>query len=173
MRTRSGNWPDRLPLRPVRPISIRFARRLPRAYGQEVHAATDLRRRLVVLDAELRTRPSEFRRIATHELFHFAWIRLGNPGRREFEEILAAQWFAGRRGELGWSAEWRKSRLHGDDVAGRSRRWREYVCEAFCDTAAWLYAAVPRHPEFTLSSAARKDRKRWFDGRVLNGPFPI
>ena len=26
------------------------------------------------------------------------------------------------------------------DIAGRTRHWREYCCESFCDTAAWLYS---------------------------------
>ena len=68
----------------------------------------------------------------------------------------------GRRGELGWSAEWRKDALGADDVAGRTRRWREYCCESFCDTAAWLYSGVERHEEFTLGERWRRGRRAWF-----------
>lgn len=173
MPTRSGKWPALLPLRPGKPIEILFSNDLPRANGQEVHAATDLRKRLVLLDAELRVRPAELRRIATHELFHFAWVRLGNRRRGEFERMVAAEWSERRRGELGWSAEWRKNRLRAEDVTERSRRWREYLCESFCDTAAWLYGNAGRHDEFTLSSAPREQRRRWFERTVANGPFPI
>jgi len=66
------------------------------------------------------------------------------------------------RGELGWSAEWRKSKLTPLDRRERTRKWREYCCESFCDTAAWLYAGVRTHAEFTLAAAGRAERREWF-----------
>jgi hypothetical protein len=46
------------------------------------------------------------------------------------------------------------------------------VCEAFCDTAAWLWCGVSRHPEFTLAARRRPARRQWFriylDGRQLS-----
>ena len=101
-------------------------------------------------------RPREFPRIFVHELFHFVWLRAGNPRRWSFERVVRGEFRSGARGELGWSAEWRKAALRAGDVRRRSRRWREYCCESFCDTAAWLYSGVIRHPEFTLAAPSRK-----------------
>ena len=130
--------------------------------GTSVHAASFLRRRSIVLDAELLEHPGELARIFVHELFHLAWLRLGNPRRRSYEDLIAAEVRRHARGELGWSAERRKLSLAPADAGSRSRRWRDYVCESFCDTAAWLYAGVGRHPEFTLATSLRKRRRRWF-----------
>jgi len=114
----------------------------------------------MVLDAELLRRPRELRRIFVHELHHFTWVRLGNPQRRAYEELLAAE--SGARGELGWSAETAKLKLTPADRKARTRRWREYVCESFCDTAAWFYSASDKHPEWTLAARYRARRERWF-----------
>src|ERR1700724_767682 len=73
--------------------------------GREVHAGSFLRQRRVVLDAALKTQPRALARILTHELFHFAWLRLGNPKRRRFEDMLHGEMRKRVRGELGWSAE--------------------------------------------------------------------
>lgn len=129
----------------------------------------------MVLDAELKTDPGELSRIAVHELFHFVWIRLGNPARRSWEELVLHQWRQGARGELGWSAEQRLRALRPEDAERRSRRWREYVCESFCDTAAWTFGILRRHPEFTLEAAFRFERRRWFAEfrRHRRGVFPI
>ena len=104
----------------------------------------------------------EFPRIFVHELFHFIWVRLGNPARRSWERLVKAEWREGARGELGWSAEWRKRALAPRDARSRSRRWREYCCESFCDTAAWLYSGARRHDEFTLATGRRARRRAWF-----------
>jgi hypothetical protein len=132
------------------------------ARGQAVAGAAHLRRREITLDSSLLRRPGECRRILTHEVFHFAWIRLGNPTRRSFEDLLNREFARGARGELGWSAEHRKDALSVDDRRLRTRRWREYVCESFCDTAAWLFGILRRHPEFTLAPRNRDSRRRWF-----------
>ncbi len=66
------------------------------------------------------------------------------------------------RGELGWSAEWRKKALGIEDPARRTRRWREYCCESFCDTAAWLFAEAGEHEELTLGKSHREARREWF-----------
>jgi len=130
--------------------------------GQEVHAASFLRERRMVLDRELKTDDGELSRIALHELFHFVWIRLGNPARRSWEELVRRQVRQGARGELGWSAEQRLRALRPEDVERRSRRWREYVCESFCDSAAWVFGVLRNHSEFTLEPAFRAERRRWF-----------
>lgn len=134
------------------------------AYGEPVYAATFVRKRQVVLDSELAREPRELARILTHELFHFAWVRLSNGARRSFESLLELEWKQRARGELGWSAELRKRGLSPNlrPATHNQRRWRDYACESFCDTAAWLYSGVRRHPEFTLAKRHRKKRAAWF-----------
>lgn len=144
-----------------RPIRIEF-RRDPTDSRGAVHGGAFLRGRRIVFDAKLTRHPPELARIFVHELFHFAWVRLGNQVRRSWEDVLAAELRGGADGELGWSAEWRKNALRPRDAASRTRRWREYCCESFCDTAAWLFARLPRHPEFTLDRPNRARRRRWF-----------
>ena len=143
------------------PIRIQTVRGLRDRYGA-VHAGGFLRERRIAFNC---TRP-EFPRIFVHELFHFVWLRAGNPVRRSFEDVLLRERSEGARGELGWSAEWRKQELTASDAALRSRRWREYCCESFCDTAAWRYSGVKRHPEFTLATRFRNLRKLWFDESI-------
>jgi hypothetical protein len=116
---------------------------------------------------------AEFRRVFVHEVFHFVWLRKGNAGRRSYEDLVGAECRAGAPGELGWSAEWRKRALQPRDIQTRSRRWREYCCESFCDSAAWLYAGVGRHAEFTLAARPRKRRQAWFAEAVESGPLSI
>jgi len=116
----------------------------------------------MVVEEALMADADDFARIFVHELFHFVWLRLGNPKRRSYERLLASEVQHKVRGELGWSAEWRKNKLEPRDWRERTRRWREYCCESFCDTAAWRYAGVRRHEEFTLATAARMARRGWF-----------
>jgi hypothetical protein len=126
----------------------------------------------VLLDRNLLRDPAEHRRIRLHEYFHFVWVRLGNPRRRAWEAFLADEWKSRARGEAGWSAEWRKRRIDASDVAIRSRLWREYCCESFCDTAAWLFGGGDS--EVTLSLARRRSRQAWFHAGFLpEPPFPI
>jgi hypothetical protein len=153
----------RLPPLTGESIRIQTASRLRDRHG-EAHAGAFLRERRIVFDRTL----SDFPRIFVHELFHFVWRRKGNPARRSFEDLLKAECLAGVPGELGWSAEWRKLALQTRDVQRRTRRWREYCCESFCDSAAWLYSGVPRHAEFTLAAPARRGRRAWF-ARAVNG----
>jgi hypothetical protein len=155
------------------PIGIEFAPELRAlrgklvsggaARGREVHAGSFLRRRRIVLDAELARKPRELARILVHELFHFVWLRLGNGRRRRFEELIDAEFRSRARGELGWSAEHLKLALGPADRRERTRRWRSYVCESFCDTGAWLFSGVRRHGEFTLGAPARRRRREVFE----------
>ena len=145
-----------------RPIEIRFVRGLRDRRGP-AHGGAFVRERRIHLDAALRRRRGELARIFVHEIFHFAWVRLGNARRRAWEALLAAEFASGAAGELGWSAEGRKQALRARDRAGRTRRWREYCCESFCDTAACLFAGVAQHPEFTLASRYRARRRAWFE----------
>jgi hypothetical protein len=125
-----------------------------------------------VLDTELERQPKELARILVHELFHFAWARLGNAARRSYEALILEELSRHARGELGWSSESRKRLLLRSDApyAG-STRWREYVCESFCDTAAWMYSGLREHPEFTLARRHRQYRAFWFrtqfGGRII------
>jgi hypothetical protein len=164
------------------PLRVRFLPRLTawrgrlleaEERGQPVHASSFPRRRLIVLDEDLRTRPRELERILTHELLHFAWPRLGNTLRKSWEDVLAREMCGRARGELGWSAEWRKAKLSAEDWRCRTRRWREYACESFSDTAAWLWAEGRVHDEFTLAARFRAARKRWFLANLGGRAIPI
>ncbi len=130
----------------------------------EVHAASFIRQRRMVLDRALLAHPPELARILIHELFHFAWVRLSNADRLNWESVLAREFERRARGELGWSSELRKSELAADAARVRSRAWRDYACESFCDTAAFLLAGLYRHPEFNLKPAFRRGREAWFAG---------
>jgi len=129
-----------------------------------------LRARRILLDCSA----TEFRRIFVHEVFHFVWPRLGNPARWSYEDLLRGEWSSGARGELGWSAEWRKRSLsRANGVPPRNRPWREYCCESFCDTAAWLYSGVKEHEEFTLAACFRQRRQEWITALAGRGPLSI
>lgn len=136
-------------------------------------AAASIPRRLILLDRSVLSRPGEFDRILIHELFHFAWVRLGNPLRWSWEELLRAELDRGVAGELGWSAEWRKNRLHPAGPGRRTPAWRRYACESFCDSAAWLYSELSRHEEFTLPRRDRNPRRRWFELKLATQPIPV
>jgi len=145
-----------------RPIEVRYRANLLDTAGNVAHAATFIRDRLIVLDEELCKDSAEHARILLHELLHFVWVRAGNGRRIAWENLLRREWQARVRGECGWSAEWRKKRLRALDVNARTRAWREYCCESFCDTGAWccgggekeLTLAAPRH---------RSARRAWFE----------
>src|ERR1017187_3103247 len=158
----------RLPPVEGAPIAIERARGLS-SRGQAVHAGSLLRERRIVFDC---TR-AEFPRIFVHELFHFVWLRAGNPARFGWEALLGCELEAGAGGELGWSRRWRKQALAAPDRESRSRFWHEYCCESFCDTAAWLYSGGPRHPEFTLAARFRAARRAWFHQTFANRRLPL
>ena len=158
----------RLPALTGAPIRIETSPGLRDRRGA-VHAGSFLRQRRIALNC---TR-AEFPRILVHELFHFVWLRAGNPLRQSWEALLKSELAAHARGELGWSAEWRKQALQAIDVQRRSRRWREYCCESFCDTAAWRYSGVRRHAEFTLAARFRAHRRGWFETAVGDRQLPV
>jgi len=149
-----------LPLLAGRPIRVEVRPSL----GSHL-AATSIPGRRIFLDAEVLVRRGEFERILVHEIFHFAWVRLGNPRRRSWEALLAAEIADAVPGELGWSAEWRKNKL----PVG----WRRYICESFCDSAAWLWAGLKRNDEFTLAASARRKRRNWMEREFSNLPISI
>ena len=173
----------RLPPLEGRSIRIRFLPSLTvgggklysgRSHGQPVYAGTYIRKREIILDRELRSHRTELARILTHELFHFAWVRLGNQARRSYENLLRQELKQRARGELGWSAESRKSAFSAPGLPlATSFPWREYVCESFCDTAAWLYSGVRRHQEFTLGARHKERRAEWFRETFRNREISI
>jgi hypothetical protein len=130
-------------------------------------------RREIVLESALASDPAELTRVLLHELFHFVWLHAGNPVRRSYEELLQNERRRGARGELGWSAESRKRPLAPADIQRRSRRWREYVCESFCDTAAWLFAGLRTHDEFTLAPRFRRARREWLERVLAKDELPV
>ena len=134
-----------------------------------VLAGSFLRTRVIALNCNRR----ELARIFTHELFHFVWLRLGNDKRLSYEDLMQSEFSTGARGELGWSAEWRKEALRPVDARSRTRRWREYCCESFCDSAACLYSGIRQHEEFTLSPRFRRRRAAWFARVAGMGPLSI
>lgn len=145
-----------------------------RKRGEPVHAASYIRKRRIVLDRELAQQPAELARILVHELFHFVWVRLGNPARHSYEALVHEEWRQRARGELGWSAESRKRALGKLSPGGRATPdWREYICESFCDTAAFLYSGVRRHPEYTLAARHRNRRAEWFRAVFERGAISI
>jgi hypothetical protein len=170
----------RVPAITASPIRVRFLPALTvwrgklhseQPGGVLVHAASFPRRRELVLDTALLGNASELARIVVHELFHFAWPRLGNPARRSYEELLQHEFRLRARGELGWPAQMVKVSLSQGDLDFRTRRWREYVCESFCDTAAFIYAGLRGHAEWTLAKRHRSSRAIWF--RALSGEGPL
>jgi hypothetical protein len=166
-----------------RSVSVGFLPRLTadrrriysnRPQGEPVHAGSFIRKRRIILDQDLERQPKELARILVHELFHFAWVRLGNPARRSYEALVRAEWAKRAQGELGWSAELRKrALLERSRRPPSSRLWREYVCESFCDTGAWLYSGVHRHPEYTLRMLHRNRRAEWFRSALGGGTIHI
>jgi len=140
-------------------------------YGRPVHAASFIRKRELILESELRAHPRELSRVFTHELFHFVWARLGNTTRASYDRLIREELRARARGELGWSAQHLKAALK---TTGQHRSWRVYICESFCDTAAYLYAECDHHhQEFTLSKKWRTRRETWFRESFANRVLSI
>lgn len=172
---------ERLPEFEGRPIRISFLPSLHACRGKlhsgatqagmPVHAASFIRDRGIVLDHSLRNSRAELGRVLLHELFHFVWVRLGNPARSSYGRLLRRELALRARGELGWSAESRK-RDHRVGPAS-PRHWRDYVCESFCDTAAWLYGNTRRHDEFTLARRHRDRRAEWFTTQFRERAIPL
>ncbi len=51
----------------------------------------------------------------------------------------------------------------------RTRPWREYCCESFCDTASWLHSGCDS--ENTLAAVRRRTRTAWFMANFAEGTF--
>jgi hypothetical protein len=125
--------------------------------GAPVYAASFVRDRRIVLESLVLTDEALLRLILVHEIFHFCWPRLGNPARAEYKNLLEREFARGARGELGESSQIRKELALADQ-----KHWREYTCESFCDTAAYLYAGLAGHAWFRLAARWRNARAVWF-----------
>ena len=117
--------------------------------------------------------PRVLERIFIHEIFHFVWSRLGRPVRESYEELIDSEFARCIKGELGWSAESMKQNLSPEDRMLRNRRWRDYLCESFCDTAGWYFGSAKRYSEMTLSRDERAERRRWVREHLVDKPLSI
>jgi hypothetical protein len=126
-----------------------------------------------VLDDDMLRTPRILERIFVHEIFHFVWFRLGANRRASFEDLVSSEFDRAARGELGWSSESMKLKLTQADREERSRRWRDYICESFCDTAGWLFGTTRQYSEMTLARRFRESRRRWFRENLSARPLSI
>jgi len=129
--------------------------------GNAVHAASFLRERRIVVEDALLNNAASLRYILVHELFHFVWWRLGNPSRRSFDMLIRKEVRVGIRGELGESSGVAKSKLQAGDCEGSGPRWKNYVCESFCDTAAWFYGDRTITALVSLPRGRISNRELW------------
>jgi hypothetical protein len=125
--------------------------------GTPVYAASFIRNREIILESSLLLNEPAFRFIFAHEVFHFLWARMGNKLRQSYDALLRHEYGRRARGELGESSAVKKV-----DCAGSFRCWKDYVCESFCDTGAWLYSGVKECEAFTLAARWRRKREDWF-----------
>jgi hypothetical protein len=153
------------------PIPIEFRSNL-RAGRDEVHASTHLHRRLILLDIALLKNPRERDRILAHEIFHFVWWKAPLL-RAAYSALIQEELSAGATGEMGWSAEWRKVALKRNDVQQHSGRFRDYLCESFCDTCACFLLNIKRHPEITLRAKFRGTRGNFFAANLAGRRLKI
>lgn len=134
--------------------------------GTPVHAACFIRERRIVLESALFTSPRMLRLILLHEIFHFVWTRLPNSARSHFAGMLRMERQRGAIGELGESAEIKKALVCAAGDHFPPSLWRDYACESFCDTAAWLYSGIAQHGAFRLAARWRNRRKAWFHNAI-------
>ena len=145
-------------------------------HSLQPHAVSFIPERYIVLERALFRRRIEHGRILYHELCHFLWPRLGNPRRRRFQNLIRRQLRERVRGELGYSSGMRKASILAAKRDGISRQAltrlrRDYFCECFCDTGAYVLLGSERsqkHSEFTLGRAARERRTRIWEAVVLS-----
>jgi hypothetical protein len=174
---------DRMPqLRARRRIHVSFRPHLT-AYrgkllskspkGDAVYAGSFLRKRKIVLDEQMLRTPRVLERIFVHEVFHFVWSKLGAGLRSSYEQLVMEEIDNGVLGELGWSAESMKLQLSKSDCIDRTRKWKDYICESFCDSAGWLFGTARQYSEMTLGRAERDARRRWFREHVVDRRLSI
>lgn len=130
--------------------------------GVRVYAGCFIRKREIILEQDLLLNSGKLRFILIHEIFHFVWARLSNELRSSYGDLLKIEVENRARGELGESASLKKALLPSYHPERETRRWHDYLCESFCDTAAWLYSGLREQPELTLGKRWRLRRKAWF-----------
>jgi len=133
--------------------------------GVAIYAASFIRKRRIVLESGLRRQRRLFRLILLHEIFHFVWSRLGKEKRRQYSQILEREISEHAKGELGHSAQLKKDACPAPGTGA----WRDYVCESFCDTAAFVFAGFTHHSAFTLGKRWRRARRDWFTVTFADG----
>jgi hypothetical protein len=161
-----------LPLKPSSPVQLAFLPELTAHRGKllsgtnrgtPVYAASFFRKRRIVLETGLLSSPAILRFVFVHELFHFAWVRLGNRRRDEYSHLLRQEIDAHARGELGESSAVKKEELQRKfDLGVGSGLWRDYVCESFCDSAGSMFTAGPVHKGLKLGKTWTALRREWF-----------
>lgn len=173
---------DRIPELKGRPIRVSYRPRLTAWKGEllskshkgdAVYAGSFLRQRRIVLDQSMLRTPRVLERIFVHEVFHFVWSRLGQPVRDSWEMLIRKEFVSGADGELGWSAESMKLKLTEADRKFGTRRWKDYLCESFCDSAGWFFGSAKRYSEMTLDAALRKERRLWIRMHVLHRSLSV
>ena len=168
-----------LPLEPSSPVQLAFlpeltahrGKLLSRAgRGTPVYAATFIRQRRIVLETTLLSTPAVLRFIFAHELFHFAWVRLGNKKRAEYSCLLVHEMEQRARGELGESAAVKKAELRDQpEISPGGPLWRDYVCESFCDSAACIFGEGSVHEGVKLAKTWTVMRRDWFLQSLADG----
>jgi hypothetical protein len=173
---------DRMPELRGLPIRVRYRPRLTAWRGQllskshkgdAVYAGCFIRKRRIVLDASMLRTPRVLERIFVHEVFHFVWSKLDRATRQSWDALIRAEVRRGVSGELAWSAESMKNRVTPADMRQRTIRWKDYLCESFCDTAAWHFATVRRYSENTLDPETKQARREWVLANLAERTLPI
>jgi hypothetical protein len=141
--------------------------------GDAVYAGSFLRKRRIVLEEQMLKTPRVLERIFVHEVFHFVWSKASKSLRESYEDLIAREVAKGRPGELGWSAECLKIKLTPGDRAERSRRWKDYLCESFCDSAGWYFGTARRYSEMTLDRESRRTRINWLRANIVDRQRPL
>lgn len=95
---------------------------LPADGDRSTQAVSYVRQRVLVLHRRLFRQRWLGQRLFYHELGHFLWPRLGTRARRRFITHLRRELTAGVRGELGYTAQFRKARLIAKRDSGNVKR---------------------------------------------------
>jgi hypothetical protein len=122
--------------------------------GDEVFAASFIPRREIVFDTDLLAHAPDFLNIVAHELYHFVWRRLSNAERKAWADLLAKET---RPIHAGLSSRLR----YQPDATTQSK---DYVCEAFCDTAAAFHSQ---------SAKISSERRRYFSHLTDKRRLPV
>jgi hypothetical protein len=173
-----------LPIEPAAAVQVAFLPRLTDYRGKllsgdhrgtPIYAAAFVRERRIVLETDLVKTPDALRFIFVHELFHLAWLRLGNGRREAFRKLLVNEIAANVRGELGESSTVKKGQwMACPEFSVRAPNWRDYTCESFCDSAASFYAAGRVPSGYKIGKAWTAIRRDWFDRNLGElGRWPV